>query len=363
MKGDHLPGLDCLSDEQAVPILMHMDVDTLLHAGRYLSTSCLFSFMYLYLYLSCHVKICLSSFISSCIFICARASSRLFRLVCDPQIWRQVFKHPEENFTKETVGKLVTFCTRDNVCREIKAEVVKLAAQGIADGSDMDLKITLAIQSWGDPELFVVNGFRFEEVANVEERVGVRATILAVEQADREWWCGGVPVVETVYQQIVEMILARNDRCLGGLDRLELVGVNLCLSENPHNLFFLSLLKASKRWKVGVLFMDSFKDIWMMLAHISKVGRIDCLVIRPTEPVSLDAVDRENLRKVWEISKQVGFPRPCATCNVGTGYVLFEGGLSTQPLEHGGGGTLEEDWQSVLQFVERGGFQQQGGAV
>ena len=343
MKGDHLPGLDCLSDKQAVPILMHMDVDTLLHAGRFLS---------------CHIKICLSS----CIFICARASSRLFRLVCDPQIWRQVFKQPEENFTKETVGKLVTFCTRDNVCREIKAEVVKLAAQGIADGSDMDLKITLAIQSWGDPELFVVNGFRFEEVANVEERVGVRATILAVEQADREWWCGGVPVVETVYQQIVEMILARNDRCLGGLDRLELVGVNLCLSENPHNLFFLSLLKASKRWKVGVLFMDSFKDIWMMLAHISNVGRIDCLVIRLSGPLSLDAVDRENLRKVWEISKQVGFPRPCATCNVGTGYVLFEGGLGTQPLEHGGGGTLEENWQSVLQFVERGGVQQQEGA-
>ena len=183
---------------------------------------------------------------------------------------------------------------------------------------------------------------------------------MAVEQLGQQYSSRDQPFVVEVNQEIVEMILARNDRCLGGLDRLELVGVNLCLSETPHNLFFLSLLKASKRWKVGVLFMDSFKDIWMMLAHISNVGLIDCLVIRLTEPVSLDAVDRENLRKVWEISKQVGFPRPCATCNVGTGYVLFEGGLSTQPLEHGGG-TLEENWQSVLQFVERGGFQQQGG--
>ena len=35
LKGDHQLGLDCLSDEQALPILMHLDVDTLLHCGRY----------------------------------------------------------------------------------------------------------------------------------------------------------------------------------------------------------------------------------------------------------------------------------------------------------------------------------------
>ena len=83
---------------------------------------------------------------------------------------------------KRTFKKLVMFCTRPRVCPEMKAEVVKQAAREVAFDHGMDLKITLAIQSWGDPELFVVNGFRFEEVANVEERVGIRATIVAVEQ-------------------------------------------------------------------------------------------------------------------------------------------------------------------------------------
>ena len=31
---DHLPGLNCLSDEQLLPILLHMDPDTLLNIGR-----------------------------------------------------------------------------------------------------------------------------------------------------------------------------------------------------------------------------------------------------------------------------------------------------------------------------------------
>ena len=51
-------------------------------------------------------------------------------MVCDPEIWKQVFKRAED-FTKERLMKLVGFCTRDDVCREIKAEVVKLAARGI----------------------------------------------------------------------------------------------------------------------------------------------------------------------------------------------------------------------------------------
>merc|ERR1719450_1046634 len=92
LKGTHQPGLYCLSDEQLLPILMHLDVDTLLHCGR--------------------------------------TSSRLFQLVCDPEIWKRVFKQTED-FTKERLKKLVIFCTRDCVCPEIRFEAVKVAARGI----------------------------------------------------------------------------------------------------------------------------------------------------------------------------------------------------------------------------------------
>ena len=35
---EHLPGLNCFSDEQLLPILLHMDSDTLLNLGRYFVT-------------------------------------------------------------------------------------------------------------------------------------------------------------------------------------------------------------------------------------------------------------------------------------------------------------------------------------
>ena len=90
----------------------------------------------------------------------------------------------------------------------------------------------------------------------------------------------------------------------------------------------------------------------MTLAHISKVGHIECLLIHPFEPLSLDS---EHLRKVWEISEHFGFPR-------GDGHVFFKGGKNNQLLELGGG-SLEENWEQVLHFAETGQYEQEEEAV
>ena len=68
------------------------------------------------------------------------------------------------------------------------------------------------------------------------------------------------------------MILARNDSCLGELDKLEPSMVDLRVSNNVKSVFFLDLMKASKKWKLEALLMDCFKEIRMTLARISKVG-------------------------------------------------------------------------------------------
>ena len=65
------------------------------------------------------------------------------------------------------------------------------------------------------------------------------------------------------------MILARNDSCLGELDKLEPSRVDLHVSNNVKSVFFLDLMKASKKWKLEALLMDCFKEMWMTLAHIS----------------------------------------------------------------------------------------------
>ena len=47
--GDHPPGIDCLPDEQVIPLLLFFDTDTLLNVGL--------------------------------------ASDRLYHLVCDKEVW------------------------------------------------------------------------------------------------------------------------------------------------------------------------------------------------------------------------------------------------------------------------------------
>ena len=60
-------GLDHLSDDQVLPLLLAMDPDTM--------------------------------------FNCGKASERLFNLVCDREVWRELLKKTVE-FTKEKVEEL-----------------------------------------------------------------------------------------------------------------------------------------------------------------------------------------------------------------------------------------------------------------
>ena len=97
LAGCQLPGLDCLSDSQALPILLAMDTESLLNCGR--------------------------------------ANSRLYRLVCDREVWRRLLKGIE--FTKVRLEELKIF--GQGVGREVKGgpemmpEVVKEAARKLAD--------------------------------------------------------------------------------------------------------------------------------------------------------------------------------------------------------------------------------------
>ena len=81
-------GLDDLSDEQVLPLLLVMDPDTLLNFGK--------------------------------------TSQRFFNLVCDREVWRQLLKKTAE-FTEEKVEQLRAF--KGSV--EMMPEVVKEAARRI----------------------------------------------------------------------------------------------------------------------------------------------------------------------------------------------------------------------------------------
>ena len=239
-----------------------------------------------------------------------------------------------EDISKRTLNKLVIFCTRDSVCSEMRAEVLKVAARGIAFGFGMDLKITLSIQGWGDPELFAVDGHHFVEIAKTEEKIGTHAPIVSVQQYK----------FKVLDKGIVKQILAHEDHHHSALAKLELSKVKLYgRYANPENPL-LTLMKASKEWRVEILFIENIKDIWATLARMANTGGIRSLLCKIGRPRWLNDVDLGDVRKMWEISEEVGFQTPDW---VGSLDVLFSmgGGRSIH-------GALEENWQVVVNAAQ-----------
>ena len=139
LTGDHLPGLDCLSDGQILPILLAIeDPESLLNCGR--------------------------------------ASKRLYRLVCDREVWRHLLKGvklTEKQIEELRIFGLGLFGISGSL--EMMAEVVKEAAQRFPVDLPF-IKLTIAIQSWGAPDTFEVDGNYLEELNKVAEAIGAKGS-------------------------------------------------------------------------------------------------------------------------------------------------------------------------------------------
>ena len=248
-----------------------------------------------------------------------------------------MFKEGLEHLNRRTFKKLVMFCTRPRVCPEMKAEVVKQAAREVVFDHGMDLKITLSIQGWDDPEISAIDGHRLKEVTKVEQKVGAYTNIVSVQHNKK--YPGRV-----LDEEIVKGILAREERHLGELDKLELSRVDLSGETNPENPL-LSLMKTSKEWRVELLIIEDMKDILATLARISNTGRIRFLIFCTTGPSWLNEVNLEDVRKGWEISEAVGLGR-----KLSSNIPLFGGGMSVAPMEE----EAEERWQRMVHFAQTG---------
>ena len=158
----HICPLHSLSDDQILPLLLAMDPQTLLNCGR--------------------------------------ASPRLYRLVCSREVWRHLLKEVEVDFTKEQIDELVLFgrgLFGISGSPEMMAEVVKEAARRfsllrsseifhlplaiVARRRHTEVKMTIAIQSWGTPDTFQVDSIYLEELTKVAKAVGAKFTIWEIE--------------------------------------------------------------------------------------------------------------------------------------------------------------------------------------
>ena len=163
-------GLDDLSDEQVLLLLLVMDPDTLLNFGK--------------------------------------TSQRFFNLVCDREVWRQLLKKTAE-FTKVKVEQLKAF-KGSKGSEEMMPEMVKEAARripfslkpmpvlefGIREEEDpswlrgikSQVKVTLTIEGGWSNDSFEVDCNGLEELSTLARTTGVKLILVeAMESPSLEY--------------------------------------------------------------------------------------------------------------------------------------------------------------------------------
>ena len=231
-------------------------------------------------------------------------------------------------FTKETLARMAEFCNLVDFSSELRGEVLKLAAGMMGlEGDDsfeeekeeneMSISIGLTIQGWTSKTTAEVDGTRLEELVALEEKLGVKADI----------W--DVTLVGPVCGDNQIKILA--DRVRQNSEKVCSVSLNEAWLNRDEVDAYISLLGA-KIWSVSTLRINDNKDNWASLARIASNGHI--VVLQVLEVDSMEEVEEEDLRKVWEATYDL----------------KFEGG----DWYHGGRlNNTEEDWQRILLFLGR----------
>jgi len=323
-------GLDHLSDDQVLPLLLAMDPDTLLNCGK--------------------------------------ASERLFNLVCDREVWRELLKKTEE-FIEEKVEELKEF-KGSKGSPEMMPELVKESARRIpyshkpiphlrisCGGADADamnarryqewlngiknrVKVTLTVEGgWSNHDYFDVDCNGLEELASLAKAVGVKLILVEAEELP-------APVKTT---EAWKVVVAHMEQQEVKLEKLKVISVAATHRhvEQPQEWLIFPLLKLSKRWEIESLVLPRDLDDqfwWTSLADIPTSGGHIGMICSSPGQHPLDTTHLNTLKKLWEISEEIQtFPLNPQ----GTGWRVhdFHGGRASN-LD------LEAEWQRVLESIQ-----------
>ena len=299
LTGDHLQGIDCLADEQVLMVMVTMDPQTLLNCGR--------------------------------------ASPRLYRLLCDRVVWRHLLKGV--NFTKEMMEELRVLgqgLFGISGSPEMMPEVVKEAAQRFpVKYQDFlgNIKIVIAIQSWGEPETFEVDGNKLEELTRVADAVGAKFVIKSLEESE----IGGL-VFEKPFFTLIDAHIAQQEE--GLLDKLELDKVSLPGGWMDFRKFFFNLQRASREWSVQELIVYKRMDFATLARYSGSLHTVNTLHFRAH--YKLEARWQDDVKRVWRKCNKFVFRIISGPINHTPDDVEFLGG------KEGGG---DAEWQRILQLV------------
>ena len=284
LPGEHLPGLHCLSDGQALPLLFAMDPETLLNCGR--------------------------------------SSPRLYRLVCDQEVWRHLVRGVD--FTEEQVEELRLFgqgLFKIEAAPEMMPEIVKEKAQRLDQGPGQ-VKVMIAIQkTWGTPQTFEVDGNYLEELTKVATAVGASFTITEVQV-----FCGMVSCPLPIFR-LIEAHIAQQGESLSKLQMAHFPFADKELS--------LSFLQLTKEWSLQLQFVWR-NELWEALGKRTENGSIGTVHLLSRR--DLEGAKKDVLKKVWKISEKF--------------VVHFRHPREAPEFGGGKGAETEAEWHRLLEHLQ-----------
>ena len=191
---------------------------------------------------------------------CGRASDRLHQLVCDWQVWRMLVKRIPQ-FTDDKLEELVIFGSKG--CSEMWQEILKeVAARSPFIEGQAQVKITLSIQGWGIADTVEVDGGCLEEINRVAEAVGAKFKIKEVIDLGK--------MKRSL--NIFKLIAAKVDQQGEGLVKLEFGTVTL---SHGHTQFCRPNNCNIQHWEIGELFFSLLKESKMWIAQMVAIYPCD----------------------------------------------------------------------------------------
>ena len=304
-------GLDDLSDEQVLPLLLVMDPDTLLNFGK--------------------------------------TSERFFNLVCDREVWPQLLKKTAE-FTMEKVEQLKAFKgSKGSV--EMMPEMVKEAARRIPfslkpmpllavvypswlRGIKSQVKVTLTIEGGWSNDSFEVDCNGLEELSTLARATGVKLILVEAIEASSAEYFRNISVAWSV-------VVAHMEQQEVMLKQVKFKKVDTWVqSQDELTQIILPLLRLSNRWEIERFNLDEDLDdlFWTELAKVpTSSGHIGSILCYSTL-MTVHKKHLNTLRNLWQICRSI---RTYERTNYGGRSRDFLGGKAyiLDP---------EAEWQRVL---------------
>jgi len=268
-----------------------------------------------------------------------RSSSRLYNVVCSPELWRRLLSGIEE-FSEAKVRMLMFFAKKGDFLQMMTEVLREIASRHIFSKGQDIVRVKVTIGGWSKEKSYNVSSDALKKMIQVEKESGARMIMNEVKESE------GSRRSKTCRTRFVGYIG----------DHLNIQQVQLEYFEvgeftgNKENLHILRC----QNWLIHELWManwfnhqltaEQVKNLWRYLASNADRGQITMLMLcatasRSSGTWSIYEEILESVRKVWEISDNVKIRF------ANDSRIEYRGGRSN--------GNREDNWQEIVAALHR----------